>query len=255
MDEKTTNLGNKPVVTTLADSQRVVLTDSNGALNSISGANLRSYIQNGINPNLMYDNILIMYYDKSGNYPRQVHLDQWPSLQNNGEIACGVVVTEGDKSIVVAPTQSEEALYWASANISGGGVTTSNRRVAFNDWAGEANTAAQIQHAECADVAYAPGFCAAYQRVNANGKGLTAGMWWLPSCGESNMIWNHIHGVNYAISLITGGVQIPFEAHWTSTEGSATNAWYHYFNASYGNLYYYTKSSYRFRVRAVSAYQ
>jgi hypothetical protein len=183
-----------------------------------------------------------------------VHLDQWPSLQNNGEIACGVVVTEGGKSIVVAPTQAEEALYWASANISGG-VTTGSKRVAFNDWEGEANTAAQIKHAECADVAYAPGFCAAYQRVNANGKGLTAGMWWLPSSGELNMIWNHINGINYAISLITGGVKIPFEAHWSSTEYSATGAWLQNFLASIGYLGSDAKSTGRYRVRAVSAYQ
>jgi hypothetical protein len=134
-------------------------------------------------------------------------------------------------------------------------VTTSNRRTAFNDWEGEANTKAQIQHAECADVAYAPGFCAAYQRVNANGKGLTAGMWWLPSSGELNMIWNHINGINYAISLITGGVKIPFEAHWSSTEGSATTAWYQNFYASNGLLSSHPKSTFRYRVRAVSAYQ
>jgi hypothetical protein len=242
-------------VTEMNTDQYALLTDKNGALTKISKDNLATAVFGSVPKNLMYDNILIMYYDKSSNYPRQVHLDQWTSLQNNGEIACGVVVTEGDKSIVVAPTQAEETLYWASANISGGGVTTSDRRVAFKDWEGEANTKAQIQHAECADVAYAPGFCAAYQRVNANGKGLTAGKWWLPSSGELNMIWNHINGINYAISLITGGVKIPFEAHWSSTEASTTGAWYQNFVSSYGNLYYYNKATYKYRVRPVSAYQ
>jgi hypothetical protein len=69
------------------------------------------------------------------------------------------------------------------------------------------------------------------------------------------MIWNHINGINYAISLITGGVKIPFEAHWSSTEYSATYAWYQYFHASIGHLNLHTKSTYRNRVRAVSAYQ
>jgi hypothetical protein len=252
MDEKTTNLGNKPVVTTLADTQRVVLTDSSGALNSITGDNLRSYIQNGINPNLMYDNILIMYYD-SDDWARMVHLDAWPALQEKGKLAIGVVITEGDKKLVVA-TQGTQ-LYWSSAQVTAGGKMTTSRREAIADWAGEANTAAQITHSECADVDYAPGYCANYSRVNSAGYGLKAGKWWLPSSGQLDMIWRHINGLNYALSLINDADQIPWEWHWSSTEDSASHAWHQSFASSYGYLSGSGKATGKSRVRPVSAYQ
>ena len=51
----------------------------------------------------------------------------------------------------------------------------SDRLTALDDWTGKASTAAQITHTECSSASYAPGFCAQYSRVNANGKGLTAG--------------------------------------------------------------------------------
>lgn len=246
--------GSLTTVTTMDKTQFAILTDANSAATKISKENLISEMREGVDKNLAYSNILIMYHDKSSNYPRMVHLDAWPSLQSDGEIADGVVISEGGKVLVVAPTQAEDYLPWGSAQISGGGVTTSNMRQALNDFAGESNTAAQIKHSELSGDGYAPGFCAAYSRTNANGRGLTAGKWWLPSSGELNMIWAHIDQLNYAISLITGGVAIPSEWHWSSTEYSSSIAWSQFFDRTYGRLYNYTKAG-KLRVRAVSAYQ
>jgi hypothetical protein len=119
---------------------------------------------------------------------------------------------------------------------------------------GKSNTAAQIKHSECSGEDYAPGFCYNYTRLNSSGHGIGAGQWWLPSSGELNMIWNHINGINYALSLISGAEQIPWAWHWSSTEYTSNYAWRQHFLATNGNLGYGTKASYTLQVRPVSAY-
>ena len=200
---------------------------------------------NGVN-----DGVFIMFHRNSDNYPLMVKPNKWTSYQNSGEIAEGVVVVEGGKILVVAPT--ETSLYWSSAAVSAGGKTTSDLLTALDDWTGKASTAAQITHTECSGASYAPGFCAQYSRVNANGKGLTAGRWWLPSLGELMMIYANMRKINYALSLIEGATQLAETWYWSSTEYSATNAWHLYLNNGYA--YNYTKAATQLRVRAVSAF-
>ena len=196
------------------------------------------------------DGVFIMFHRNSDNYPLMVKPHKWASYQNSGEIAEGVVVVEGGKILVVAPT--ETSLYWSSAAVSGGGKTTTDRLTALDDWTGKANTAAQITHTECSGASYAPGFCAQYSRVNANGKGLTAGCWWLPSLGELMMIYANMRKINYALSLIEGATQLAETWYWSSTEYSAASAWYLGLNYGYANNA--TKAPNQFRVRAVSAF-
>lgn len=196
------------------------------------------------------EGVFIMFHRKSDNYPLMVKPYKWVTYQNSGEIAEGVVVVEGGKILVVSPT--ETALTWSSAAVSGGGVTTSDRITAMNDWAGKANTASQITHAECSSASYAPGFCAAYSRVNANGKGLTAGRWWLPSEGELMCMYANMRKINYALSLIEGATPLAGTWYWSSTEASATNAWpLDFYDGTAPNT---TKAAYQGRVRPVSAF-
>lgn len=194
---------------------------------------------------------------------RAIITHSWLSLisghryRTAGEIADGVVVVEGGKILVVAPTESISKLTWSSAAISGGGTTTTDRVAAMNDWNGKANTAATIKASKADAITnttqYAPGYCNLYSRANANGKGLTAGKWWLPSLGEMFMIYANMTKINYALSLITGATQLVEDWYWTSTEYSATYAWY--LRLTGGNTYdWYTKASNTGRVRAVSAF-
>jgi hypothetical protein len=238
-----------PVVTSISD-QRLVTTNDKGVIQSITPANIKDQIIGDIDPKLALDGIFIMYHRKSDNYPLMVKVDEWTSLQSSGEIADGVVVNSGVKFLVVAPTQG--LCYWSSASVSGGGVTTSDRVTAIEDWAGKANTAAQIKHDECSDAAYAPGFCAAYSRTNANGNGLTAGKWWLPSVGEMMCIYANRNRINYALRKITGATQLETNWYWTSTESSSTNAWD--LRLSDGGLGWPTKAANQIRVRPVSAF-
>ena len=196
------------------------------------------------------DGVFIMFHRKSDDYPLAVKPDKWASYQNSGEIAEGVMVVEGGKILVVAPT--EATLYWSSAAVSAGGKTTTDRETALNDWTGKTSTAAQITHNECKTESYAPGFCASYERVNANGQGLTVGKWWLPSLGELMMIYANMRKINYALSLINGATQLAEAAYWSSTEYSATHAWL--LNLSYGGANGTTKATGQYRVRPVSAF-
>ena len=127
----------------------------------------------------------------------------------------------------------------------------------MNDWNGKANTAATIKASKANAITntaqYAPGYCNLYSRANANGKGLTAGKWWLPSLGEMFMIYANMTKINYALSLITGATQLVEDWYWTSTEINATIAWGLYLGD--GNTRYWgTKASDAGRVRAVSAF-
>ena len=251
--KKTKTFSAVTTVTTVATSQTIPLTDANGNITKISLANFKAALLDGINLNSINDGIFIMFHLNSDNYPRMVKPDKWTSYQNSGEIAEGVVVVEGGKMLVVAPTEADSAgLLWSSAAVSAGGKTTTDRLVAFDDWSGKENTAAQITHAECNDPAYAPGFCAAYSRVNANGKGLTAGRWWLPSECELMMIYANMRKINYALSFINGATPLGETWYWSSTEFSAGNAWYLYL--SYGLAFSSTKATSKSRVRAVSAF-
>ena len=250
MAKKTKTLGTVTTVTSMNTSQYIPLTDGSGNVTKITLANLKASLLGGLNLNAMNDGVFIMFHRKSDNYPLAVKPDKWASYQNSGEIAEGVLVVEGGKMLVVAPT--EATLYWSSAAVSAGGKTTTDRETALNDWTGKTSTAAQITHNECKTESYAPGFCASYERVNANGQGLTAGKWWLPSLGELMMIYANMRKINYALSLINGATQLAETWYWSSTEYSATNAWH--LGLYDGNAGTSPKATYQLRVRPVSAF-
>jgi hypothetical protein len=248
--KKTKTANNVTEVTTVATAQKLTLVDDNGNFARISLANLKAALLAGLNINEINDGVFIFYHRKSDNYPLAVKLDKWTSLQSSGEIANGVMVVEGGKILVVAPT--EATLYWSSAAVSAGGKTTTDRLTALEDWTGKASTAAQVTHTECSSDSYAPGFCNLYSRTNANGKGMTAGRWWQPSLGEMMMIYANMCKINYALSLIEGATQLAETWYWTSTESSATNAWY--LTLSDGRAGGRAKAAGQGRVRPVSAF-
>lgn len=251
MEETTKTLIDFTLVTTIATGSSILLADSAGKGQRISPANLKAALMGGLDLNALEDGIFVMFHRKSDDYPLMVKPHKWTSYQTSGEIAEGVVVVDGGKVLVVAPTESTTTLLWSSADVSGGGTTTTDRVAAMNDWNGKANTAAQITHSEASGTGYAPGFCHAYSRVNANGHGLTAGKWWLPSIGEMMMIYANMTKINYALSLINGATQLVENAYWTSTEFGATLAWILALNDGFVNGY--TKATSRLLVRPVSA--
>jgi hypothetical protein len=256
--KKTKKLSAQTATTTVATGEKFAKVDANGKVTLIELANLKTALLGGLNLNGMMDGVFIMFHRKSDDFPLMVKPHKWVSYQNSGEIADGVVIVEGGKVLVVAPTEADSAgILWSSAAVSGGATTTSDRVTAMNDWNGKANTASIISKSTSAAVtntsAYAPGFCNLYSRVNANGKGLTAGKWWLPSVGEMMMIYANMTKINYCLSLINGATQLVENWYWTSTESSAANAWNLHLSDGYlGN--WGTKASGKGRVRPVSAF-
>ena len=252
MTKQTKKLTAQTTVTTVTSAQKFPMTDANGNVTLITLANLKAALLGGIPLNGVEDGIFIMYHRKSDNYPLMVKPHKWTSIQSGGEVADGVVVVEGGKCLVVAPTESATKLNWSSEAVSGGGTTTTDRVTAIADWNGKTSTAAQAAKSQCSSASYAPGFCVQYARANTNGYGLTAGKWWLPSMGEMLMIYANMTKINYALTLIEGATQLQEDAYWTSTEYSATHAWL--LNLGNGTMYYTTKASYAYRVRPVSAF-
>ena len=220
--------------------------DINVALAS-SKAKLQSIIEpQGAHP----DGVFIMFHRASDDFPLMVKPYKWTSYKN--ETPEGIVVVSGGKVLVVALQDSPSTMLWSSAAVSGGGKTTTDRLVAFDDWGGKTSTAAQVKHAECKEAAYAPGYCNAYSVPNANGKGLTAGKWWLPSVAEMMLIYANMVAINEAIATV-GGQPLKESAYWTSTEGGSTNAWNFYLSLGHtGN--WGSKTERRYYVRPVSAF-
>jgi hypothetical protein len=256
--KKTKKLSAQTITTTVATGEKFAKVDANGKVTLIDLANLKTALLGGLNLNGMMDGVFIMYHRKSDDFPLMVKPHKWTALQNAGEIADGVVVVEGGKVLVVAPTEADSAgITWSSAAVSGGATTTTDRVTAMNDWNGKANTASIISKSTASAVtntsAYAPGFCNLYSRANANGKGLLAGKWWLPSVGEMMMIYANMTKINYCLSLISGATQLLENWYWTSTEHSASNAWFLYLSDGTLNRWT-TKASYQGRVRPVSAF-
>ena len=75
---------------------------------------------------------------------------------------------------------------------------------------------------------------------------------YIPSLGEMLFVFLNRKAINEALEAV-GGTPIDGVWYWTSTEFSATYAWY--LNLDNGIVIYGTKASYTSRVRAVSAFQ
>ena len=232
------------------------------AVTNASKATMEDAIRTDIGQ--LYDGVFIMFHRKGDNYPLAVRVSSWASYQTGGEIAEGVLLVEGGRQLVIAPTEGADKK-WSSKPVSSSdtsgsvqisGVTTMGDRItALNDFSGRANTTAIINGSTSSNItnteAYAAGFCNKYSRTNAKGNGLTAGKWWLPSEGELAMIWANFDKINYALSKISGATQLQTTWYWSSTQVSATRAW----SLSLGDGYVGT--NYKFnqgRVRPVSAF-
>lgn len=242
------------------------LSTNGQAITNASLNTMKPYLEK--NMAQMYDGVFIMFHRANDGYPLMVAPARWPSLEAGGEIADGVVIFEGGRHLVVAPTQAD-ALPWSSAEVQADSpnygnddnfaaqVNGNNRLAAMFDFNGRQHTDAAIKASSDAHVtntaAYAPGYCKLYSRANSKGKGLTAGYWWLPSVGELLMMYANKAKINYALSLIKGAQQLDTSWYWSSTEYSPAYAWN--LNFGDGRLYIWgSKVKDKSHVRPVSAF-
>ena len=207
---------------------------------------------------------MIIFHSKSNNSSRAVRVSSWESYQTSGEIAEGVLLVEGGRHLVIAPTEGM-GKKWSSKPVSSSdmsgsvrisGVTTTGDRItALNDFAGRANTTAIINGSTSSNVTntedYAAGFCNRYSRTNANGEGMKAGKWYLASLAELMMILANFDKINYALSKISGATQLQPNWYWSSTQFSEYLAWgINLTDGDVTNFYKFTP----LRVRPVSVF-
>ena len=93
------------------------------AITNASAASMKYYMTKNLNQ--IHDGIFIMYHRTSDGYPLMVKPNDWPSIQSSGEVADGVVVFEGGRHLVVAPTEAT-ALPWSSAAVQGDNINYGN---------------------------------------------------------------------------------------------------------------------------------
>jgi hypothetical protein len=169
---------------------------------------------------------------------------------SKASIAVGVWIQECGKLIVVAKDQ-QATTKWAATNVAGGNSYITDREAALANMTGRANTSQIIT--TLGENAPAAKYCKEYypSNVDAANSFVGAGRWWLPSAGELWMIWSHLLEVNRILAQIGGTALNRSQAYWSSTEVSATHAWFlSFYDAA---LHYYTKTDGR-SVRPVSAF-
>lgn len=184
------------------------------------------------------DSCFVTYHRKSDNWPLAVPHWKWPALEQAGEVADGVLVLiDGQAPIIVAPTQTN--LKWSKNAIAVNADTGGDYSKAYVDYTGKTRTAAIMAKGvelfgenEEEWTQYAPAWCNAYDRSYNKGDeagtmiGIGAGKWWLPSIAELLTIWKHKYAINLCLSVISGASQLSESWYWSSTEHSATYAWY-----------------------------
>ena len=152
------------------------------------------------------------------------------------EDAMGVLLVQGERSIIIALQDCNDGKETTltkqkdPSNLKGNYIDTCIDAVA--DWNGKQNT----DHLKAVGL--------------SDNISLSDG-WYIPSMGEMLFIFTHRKEVNAALEK-AGGQPIADDWYWTSTEYSATYAWYLYLtNGSMGNT---TKATNTDRVRPVSAF-
>ena len=216
----------------------------------MSAANLKTEL-GSISIDDVMDNVFIMCHRSSDSYPVCYRPSEWATQEAAGNVATGVLLIDGGRKLVIAP--QEKTSTWSTCQVVCG--TASSDRLAVQElYNGKENCAKILTNTTLAAEgdASAVGWCNAYERINAGGKGLKAGAWWLPSLGELYLMFANYTKINYALSKISGATLLSKNPYWSCTEISAQNAWFLNFND--GNQGNYTKSSGQFRVRPVSAF-
>lgn len=142
----------------------------------------------------------------------------------------GIGVKYGDRSLTVSLRDAADGDTELTTQ-KGGSRFITNYHDAVADWDGEAGTAdlREILH----------------PNIKLGEKE------YIPSLGQLYFILAHFREINEALNAVDGD---PLQDlwYWTSTEFSATYAWLLYL--SYGIANYFTKATYQYRVRAVSAF-
>ena len=249
------NLKDLPTLSKLGTTNSLLATENaTGKSYRMSAANLKSEL-GSISIDDVMDNVFIMCHrynsDNQDSYPTCYRPSQWAAQEAKGDVATGVLLIDGGRKLVIAP--QEKTSTWSTCQVVCG-TKQADRLLAQELYNGKENCAKILTNTTLAAEgdASAVGWCNAYERINAGGKGLKAGAWWLPSVGELYLMFANFTKINYALSKISGATLLARTAYWSCTEYSAQYAWFLSF--SDGLQGSHDKSSGQYRVRPVSAF-
>ena len=249
------NLKDLPTLSKLGTTNSLLATENaTGKSYRMSAANLKTEL-GSISIDDVMDNVFIMCHRYTSANPDSNPIcyrpSEWAAQEAAGNVATGVLLIDGGRKLVIAP--QEKTSTWSTCQLECG-TKQSDRLLAQELYNGKENCAKILTNTTLAAEgdASAVGWCNAYERINAGGKGLKAGAWWLPSLGELYLMFANYTKINYALSKISGATLLSKNPYWSCTEYSAQTAWY--LNFSYGYQGNYGKSSLQFRVRPVSAF-
>ena len=166
--------------------------------------------------------------------------DGWTEGGFTNDKANGVVVSTDAARFVIAKDNVSTSMKWASntSTLIDGILATTDATEAKTDFAGQENTELMLT----VDTSGAGYSCANYTFPNGS-KG------YLPALGEWDIAYQNKSAINKAMTLI-GGTALGSNYYWSSTQGSADNAWSLLWSSGYTD--YYGKSNFYY-VRAFSA--
>lgn len=245
------NLKDLPTLSKLGTTNSLLATENaTGKSYRMSAADLKKEL-GSISIDDVMDNVFIMCHRSSDSHTVCYRPSEWAAQEAAGDVATGVLLIDGGRKLVIAP--QEKTSIWSTCQLECG-TKQADRLLAQELYNGKENCAKILTNTTLAAEgdASAVGWCNAYERINAGGKGLKAGAWWLPSLGELYLIFANFTKINYALSKISGATLLSKTTYWSCTENSAAGAWDLYF--SYGSQYGDNKSTGHFRVRPVSAF-
>ena len=245
------NLKDLPTLSKLGTTNSLLATENaTGKSYRMSAANLKTEL-GSISIDDVMDNVFIMCHRSSDSYPVCYRPSEWAAQEAAGNVATGVLLIDGGRKLVIAP--QEKTSTWSTCQLECG-TKQADRLLAQELYNGKENCAKILTNTTLAAEgdASAVGWCNAYERINAGGKGLKAGAWWLPSLGELYLMFANYTKINYALSKISGATLLSKQPYWSCTETSAQSAWYLNFRNGLQNSN--GKSSYQCRVRPVSAF-
>lgn len=249
------NLKDLPTLSKLGTTNSLLATENaTGKSYRMSAANLKSEL-GSISIDDVMDNVFIMChrYNSSthDSYPTCYRPSQWAAQEAKGDVATGVLLIDGGRKLVIAP--QEKTSIWSTCKLECG-TKQADRLLAQELYNGKENCAKILTNTTLAAEgdASAVGWCNAYERINAGGKGLKAGAWWLPSVGELYLMFANYTKINYALSKISGATLLSRNPYWSCTEYSEQLAWGLYFDSGRQGLN--GKSSDQCRVRPVAAF-
>lgn len=152
--------------------------------------------------------------------------------------AMGVAVIEDNKSLLVALDGFDDTQLIDNDKTELDEPFYDSREGAYRDFNGKGNTKILLKKGSPAAK-----LCAKYHKGELID-------WWLPSFGESDLMYRNKTAINKCLK-VCGGDMLPDEWHWTSTPFSSRSAWI--FSWYDGGTYIYLKND-NYRVRPVSAF-